>query len=78
MGQKENKCCGPDGVLIQGIPYNQKTLKQHWRFLVIRSDVHQFKVIILPLALKVFFIQKEVNGDNQKILLLVTVKILLR
>ena len=50
--KKVNKRRGPDAALIQGILYiklknhSKATLKQHRKFLFIKSDVLKFKVII--------------------------------
>ena len=43
-------------------------------FIFIKNDVLQFKVIIFHRSPIKFSLQKETNGDNQKTLLLVTVK----
>ena len=49
--KKVNKCRGPGAAVIQGIPYiklkkhYKAAPKQHWKFLFIKSDVLQFKVI---------------------------------
>ena len=51
-----------------------KSNKQHWKLTSIKSDVHQFKVIIFHHSPIKFSLQKETNGGNQKTVLLVTAK----